>query len=868
MKTQQRSLVAEHLTPLNNTDWAIWRVLEIRGAGFPASLISKLAASECAATVDHLLLAQNEAKKLAIDAIFSALQSLPENQTSDREHLLQLKRALHKNKLPLNFDAEFKNLNNESVKHAIKIYQHEAIAIATEWENFRVVLSAKISEISENIREIAQDQRFREALVWQNRRLLHRGINSLINKDLDSHSRNSKHRSNEQLVAMYLQRYCIKNDQIGFFGPTGWAHLVAQKEPLTIEPGDSLLASRSIGFEAWCIESLAENLSQNKDILPWVAPRCLPYIRVEEETLYVPTQSPTHIPPIHAAILQSCTGENVAKNIADQMLKRFPTKLETSADVYQILEYFQSLELIVWKLEIPIHPNAEQILRRQLQKIEDDNLQKQALEPLEKLENARDHIISAVGNPEKLDIAIAALEKTFTQLTGVGATRSDGETYVGRTLVYEDCVRDIKIELGQTFIEELERPLSLLLDSARWMTFQAATICRQAFQSIYSQLVAQTNSPIIDALAFWHQVKPILLDEEIHPFNDLMSEFQQRWQKILTIPEGRRRITFTSEELYQKVLDAFDAPSPGWLSARYHSFDLMIDTPSIEAMTQGNYLTVLGELHIGFNPLLTSVKNLSYLSPEQILENYQQDIPESLLIAAPPQEWPGLTTLTSFIHILPKDYCLVAFPNAHGFERSQILAIAELVVENTAQGLVIRTRDGKLQFDIIEAFAEALLQRVVNSFKFLNASSNYLPRITIDNLTIQRETWSYIPGELPFVYENTEIERFIKARQWVKNCGLPRYVFVKAAIEAKPFYIDFESPVYIDILAKIVRRSIESNLTESPIRFSEMLPTHKGLWLVDAEGQHYTSELRMVALDLAGSEKTATNSLTIGTDKG
>ena len=852
MNKKDYYLLPNHLQQLHDSQWAIWRVLLLRGAGFPAKLVDELADSVCSNTIDRLLLAEKEAKKLILSTIVLSLESLQRNETRYFEQILLVKQALEQDKLPKNINNWLKTIEHSPVKEAIKIYDFKLTEISKEWEDLSICFSAKTLERSKFIREVAQNNQFREALIWQNRRLLNRGINSLIHKNPDNHSRNSKHRSNEQLVAMYLQRYCVKNDQIGFFGPTGFANLVAQPESLTVLPGNSLLSSRNIGFEAWCIESLADKLSQNSDLFPWIAPRCLPYIRVDKETLYIPMQSPTQISTAHAAILQACNGENLAIDIADKILSLFSHELEKPEDVYQILAHFQSLEMIVWKLEIPIHPNAEQVLRRQLERIRDNNLQQEALAPLNRLENAREKIICAVGEPEKLDIAIADLEKTFTQLTDVASTRADGETYVGRTLVYEDCVRNIKVELGETFVQELEKPLLLLLDSARWMTFQAATVCRQAFQSIYSQITSKNNSQIVDALDFWHQVEPILLDEETRPFNNLISEFQQHWEKILAISPGQRHITYTSEELHDKVLEVFDAPLAGWHSARYHSFDLMIDAPSIEAIHQGNYQVILGELHIALNPLLTSSNYLKHPYPKQLLGYYKQDIPEPLLIAVPSKDWPGLTTRTSFIHLLPKDYCLALFSDAHGFPISNILTIGELVVEDNSQGLVIRTRDGKLQFDIIEAFAEALFTIVVNSFNVSNRNSRYLPRITIDNLVIQRETWSYLPSEIPFAFGKNELDRFVEARRWLQDHDLPRHVFVKVAIEAKPFYVDFDSPIYVDIVAKTIRRCLESNLKELPVRFSEMLPTHDGLWLIDAEGQHYTSELRMVALDLAG----------------
>ena len=68
-------------------------------------------------------------------------------------------------------------------------------------------------------------------------------------------------------------------------------------------------------------------------------------------------------------------------------------------------------------------------------------------------------------------------------------------------------------------------------------------------------------------------------------------------------------------------------------------------------------------------------------------------------------------------------------------------------------------------------------------------------------------------------------------------------------VERRPFYLDLESPVLVEILAKAIRRAAEE-IPGASISVSEMLPDHDQLWLPDAQGNHYTCELRLVVLDL------------------
>jgi hypothetical protein len=71
---------------------------------------------------------------------------------------------------------------------------------------------------------------------------------------------------------------------------------------------------------------------------------------------------------------------------------------------------------------------------------------------------------------------------------------------------------------------------------------------------------------------------------------------------------------------------------------------------------------------------------------------------------------------------------------------------------------------------------------------------------------------------------------------------LPRFVFLRIPEEGKPLYVDFASPISIEIFAKFVRRA-------SAMSVSEMLPAHDETWLPDARGNRYTSELRLTAVD-------------------
>ena len=69
----------------------------------------------------------------------------------------------------------------------------------------------------------------------------------------------SRARGREEIVASYWQRYCAKNDTIGFFGPLAWGR-IADDGPALRSRAGSLVRDRAAHLEAWPVQALAEAL--------------------------------------------------------------------------------------------------------------------------------------------------------------------------------------------------------------------------------------------------------------------------------------------------------------------------------------------------------------------------------------------------------------------------------------------------------------------------------------------------------------------------------------------------------------------------------------------------------------------------------
>ncbi|MGB9177753.1 MAG: lantibiotic dehydratase [Pyrinomonadaceae bacterium] len=837
----------EHLISLDGEQWALWRTACLRGAGFPAAHILKLVSHLSAAAADHLLKVEEE-MKLARRTALEALTRDRDAAEDQRGLFDKALRRLWKGKLPEPLDGAYESAA------AVEALRARCVELDSAWAEFRRTFEASLVEVSRSVHEIAQMKNFREAIAWQNRDALHGSIDGLLRMSPGSTSQRSSQRKRELLITNYLQRYCTKNDTIGFFGPVAWARFVPDGEAIAVRPGADLLATRSVYFEGWCLDVLAATLAADKALQPWLAPRRLPFVHLNGAMLHLPFENPTRLPPGLATVLHACDGQRAAREIACELVNNPSSTLKSEAEVYRLLEILHQRGVVSWTLEVPwtlefpYEKRLEGNLRRLLERIGDEGLRQRALGALAELETARDAVADAAGDDETLDYALAQLEETFKGLTRTSPTRAAGKTYAGRTLVYEDCRRDIEVELGPEMLQALAQPLAPLLTSARWFTSEVAAIYRTAFTEIYTELAAQSGSSTVEAVNFWLRAQPLLFEDKLRLVDTLVPSFQQRWAEVLCVPTGERRVAYSSEQLRSRALAAFDAPRPGWYYARYHSPDVMIAASSVEAIRRGDYQLVLGELHIGLN----SVGGLCFLaqhpSPEEPFRALELDVPEPRLVPVTPKAM--VTSRNYPVFISQKDFRLEFARDPSSVSRDRALPIGALVIDNTDAGLVVRTRDGHMQFDIMDAFADVLSGLATNSFKLLRPET-HTPRITFDRLVVCRETWRFTPSEISFAHEKEEAERFVSARRWARERDMPRFVFAKVPSEIKPFYVDFDSPLLIEMFAKSVRQMEEVGLAASLISITEMIPRLDQAWLPDAEGQRYTSELRIIAVDQA-----------------
>jgi len=274
---------------------------------------------------------------------------------------------------------------------------------------------------------------------------------------------------------------------------------------------------------------------------------------------------------------------------------------------------------------------------------------------------------------------------------------------------------------------------------------------------------------------------------------------------------------------------------------------VLVAASSVERLRAGDFRLVLGEFHLAINTLRHACFVHLHPDPGRLLVELDRDFPSPRLLPILPKESPPrLTTRLHPALVRDRDFLVGLLHMSVDPARPRVVASYEVTVDER-DGMLEATLPSGERFDVLDAFSEALMGLVFDRLR-LFGDVEHAPRVTIDEVVLSREAWSFDPAGLGFATAKDEARAFVQARAWAREAGLPRQVFVKSPLEQKPFYVDLESPLYVSLFAKAARRARAAG--EGGVRVVEMQPTTEELWLTDDAGARYTSELRLVAFDL------------------
>lgn len=769
----------DDLVPLPGTGWHVWRSAVLRGPGFPAAGLDRLAAPECAMLAD----AANKSGQQTGDA--------------DRDRFVSA------------FEAATRN---------------NAAQLCA----------------------IAADPLVREAVTWQNPNSL-AALDGLVRAGPFA-PRNNRQRERETVVTRYWQRYCGKNDTIGFFGPVCWARFEPDGPAVRVRPGPRLVRRRTVDLEWRVLTAFTRRLAADPRYGPWLPVTRQPHVALDGDLLLRVGARPQRLSRAEAALLAASDGTRTAAEVVAQAVADTRTGVRKESDGYLVLAQLAEQGLLRWGIDLPLTIAAEDHLRDRLAALGEPGLRAEAIAALDRLTTARDNLAAAAGDPDAVRAAARRLEREYVAVTGAPVQHRPGETYAGRGLAYEETERDLDVVFGGPVLEMLGPALAPLLQAARWLTTAIAEAYESALRDLYDETVVATGADIMPLGELWYLANGVMFNRG--PATKVIAEFVRRWSTLLGLDRpGTSRITLDSAELARAVATAFPADAPGWSAGRLHSPDLHLCAESAEAFAHGEFTAVLGEMHVAWLTCNAGTMTRFHPTPGALRAALHRDLGDRVILLYPP-DFPEFTARIAFTLDGPDDVRL-GYTEAPVPGPQEVLPLAALTASLGEHGrLVARTPDGRT-WPLLELVSPFLAALSVDAFKLTDAAV-YTPRVSVDRLVVHRETWRTTVGESGLGDPHNppgEADRYLAARRWRDRLGLPERVFTRVGTELKPCYLDFTSPASVAAFLAMVRSARRVGGDGVPLAVSELLPGPDQAWVPDAAGRRYFSELRFTVRD-------------------
>jgi hypothetical protein len=299
-----------------------------------------------------------------------------------------------------------------------------------------------------------------------------------------------------------------------------------------------------------------------------------------------------------------------------------------------------------------------------------------------------------------------------------------------------------------------------------------------------------------------------------------------------------------------RAAECFPRRPVTWSAARQHSPDIMIAAASPAEVERGNFLLVLGEVHLALNSLDGRCSAEQHPDPARLIAAERADRGPQRIFPIPAKDHPNVTSRTSPPSALlgPGQLCWssAVIDALDPPEPDTVLPGAAMTVARRGQELVVRVMPSGTELDFLEVVGDAMVPVVLNAFQPI-APAVHQPRVTIDRFVLSREQWVFQVADSRWAFVKDEQERFRQARRWRQRHQLPERVFYRVPVELKPTAADFRSIVLVNLLAKHIRQTQAAGHAQYSV--TEMLPDLDQLWLTDRHGRHYSSELRFVAYD-------------------
>jgi hypothetical protein len=399
----------------------------------------------------------------------------------------------------------------------------------------------------------------------------------------------------------------------------------------------------------------------------------------------------------------------------------------------------------------------------------------------------------------------------------------------------------------------LAAPLGLVLDSARWLVNDITGRYRVLFADLLDREMARADGPV-PLPRLLTMAAPYLHTGERRRLAELaaasVAELQRRWQQVLGPPQSPSRHQVSADTIRARAAECFPAHPVTWSGGWQHSPDVMIAAASPGEVARGNFLLVLGEIHLATNTLDQRLFAEQHPDRGRLVSAEQADRGPGRIVLNRAKDHPNVTSRTSPPSaILGPGQLYWSAAITDSLEPSDsdiVMPGAAMTVTRRGEDLVVQVAPSGAELDFFEVIGDIMLEVVIDAFQPAAAAA-HRPRITIDRFVLSREQWSFQIADSAWAFAKDEQERFYLARRWRREHCLPERVFYRVPVELKPAAADFRSIVLVNLFAKHIRQTQAAGHTEYTV--TEMLPDLDQLWLTDRQGRRYSSELRIIAYD-------------------
>jgi hypothetical protein len=431
---------------------------------------------------------------------------------------------------------------------------------------------------------------------------------------------------------------------------------------------------------------------------------------------------------------------------------------------------------------------------------------------------------------ERRRAILGELEAAFAKAAGAPVRRGGaGGHFEDRLLVYEECLAgggELRpgAALGRRIAQDLEPALRCCAAAAIW---EREHLRRLGAELLDELARGAAEVPFTAFLAAWRRRLPN------PPPAPEAERLRAGLARLVAEAPGGRVARIAPDAVLRLVDEEPPPPVPAVASP-----DVLVAATGWDALRRGEVRVILGELHHG-------VQQLGWMLTFADDESAWWEEAAQLLPAATPTLQPANLVLRRRMKTAPPELSGPSVEASGATRRPPGIALHSLVVRMSPDGIGLHApgeeralcfhppaygvnRDG---YAVFACFSYPLVNHLIVR------SGAHTPRVEIGRLVYQRERWEVDAAGIPPLGTGDDLERVVRCWALRERLGLPERVFVWAAGEPKPVFVDLASPLGVEVLAQVAGRSARLIVTE-------MLPHPNELWLRGQDGP-YCCELRL-----------------------